>query len=124
VRQAHTWDPLLAWAAERYGARLNIATGIAFTEQPAESLAVLERAVAELDDYRLGALHTATTITGSLVLALALVEGRLTAGNAFAAATLDEAFQSERWGADEEAQVRLARLSKELAAAEEFLRLL
>jgi chaperone required for assembly of F1-ATPase len=98
--------------------------GITFTEQPAESLAVLERVIAELDDYRLGALHTAATITGSLVLALALVEGRLTAGNAFAAATLDEAFQSERWGADEEAQARLKRLSAELSATERFLQLL
>lgn len=124
VRQAHAWDPLLAWAEERYGARLNIAAGITFTEQPAESLAVLERAIATMDDYRLGALHTAATITGSLVLALALVEGRLTAGNAFAAATLDEAFQSERWGADEEAEARLKRLSAELSATERFLQLL
>jgi chaperone required for assembly of F1-ATPase len=124
IRQAHSWDPLLAWAAERYGARLNVANGITFTEQPAESIAALERAIAEMDEYRLGALHTAATITGSLVLALALVNGRLDAKDAFAAATLDEAFQSEKWGADEEAQQRLTRLSAELSATERFLELL
>jgi chaperone required for assembly of F1-ATPase len=124
IRQAHTWDPLLAWAAERYGARLNVANGITFTEQPTDSIAALEGAIAEMDEYRLGALHTAATITGSLVLALALVDGRLDAKDTFAAATLDEAFQSEKWGADEEAEVRLKRLAAELSATEEFLRLL
>lgn len=124
IRQAHRWDPLLAWAAQRYGAKLNVANGITFTEQPPESLSAFARVIAEMDDYRLGALHTAATITGSLVLALALVDGHLTAEEAFTAATLDEAFQSEKWGTDEEAHARLTRLSAELSAAERFLKLL
>jgi chaperone required for assembly of F1-ATPase len=124
IRQAHTWDPLLAWATQRYGAKLNVANGITFTEQPPESLSAFARIIAGMDDYRLGALHTAATITGSLVLALALVDGHLTPEEAFTAATLDEAFQSEKWGTDEEAQARLTRLSAELSAAERFLKLL
>jgi chaperone required for assembly of F1-ATPase len=124
VRQARTWDPLLEWAAKRHGAKLNVATGIAFTEQPVESLNALERAIAAGDEFRLAALHTAATITGSLVLALALVDGHLNAKDAFAAATLDETFQSEKWGTDEEAEVRLKRLAAELSATEEFLRFL
>ncbi|HEY8949134.1 MAG TPA: ATP12 family protein [Rhizomicrobium sp.] len=124
IRQARTWDPLLAWAAERYGAKLDVANGITFIEQPAQSLAALEDAIAGMNEYRLGALHTAATITGSLVLALALVDGRLNAKEAFSAATLDETFQSEKWGTDEEARVRLTHLSAELSAAERFLSLL
>ena len=124
VRQARTWDPLLEWAAKHHGAKLNVATGITFTEQPGESLDALARAIATSDEFTLAALHTAATITGSLVLALALVDRHITAEEAFAAATLDEAFQSEKWGTDAEAEARLQRLFAELSATERFLSLL
>ncbi|HEY2033592.1 MAG TPA: ATP12 family protein [Rhizomicrobium sp.] len=123
-RQAATWDPLLDWAAQRHGARLKVAHGIVFHEQPTKALAGLQEAIDAQDDFALAALHNAATITGSLVIALALVDGHLTAEEAFSAATLDDAFQSEKWGTDEEAQLRLKRLAAELSAAERFLRLL
>lgn len=124
ARQAAMWNPLLDWAEKQYGARLAVARGITFTEQPAEALDVLEKAVSRMDDFTMAALHMAATITGSLVLALALIERRLDAEKAFAAATLDETFQSEKWGLDAEAQTRLNRLSAELSAAERFIALL
>lgn len=124
ARQARVWNPLLDWAGKRFGAKLKLANGIGFKEQSPESILALERAIAETDDFKLAALHTAAMITGSLVLALAVAEGHLNAERAFAAATLDETFQSEKWGTDEEAQARLERLSAELSAAERFLKLL
>lgn len=124
ARQAKMWDPLLDWTAEHFGGRLNVASGITFIEQPAEALAALAEAIEAHDDFRLAALHDAASITGSLVLALALIERRLDAEQAFAAATLDEAFQSEKWGVDTEAEARLKRLAAELSGAERFLSLL
>lgn len=124
ARQAAVWNPLLDWAAERFGAQLIATTGIAFVEQPPEVLVALEQAIVRTDDFALAALHTVATITGSLVLALALSEGHLDAEEAFAAATLDETFQFEKWGMDAEAQTRLNRLSAELSAAERFIALL
>jgi chaperone required for assembly of F1-ATPase len=124
VRQAKVWGALLDWAAERFGAKLHVAHGITFKEQPPESIAALEHAIADTNDFTLAALHTAATISGSLVTALALTHHHLNAEQAFAAATLDETFQSEKWGTDEEAALRLKRLSAELSAAERFLRLL
>ena len=123
ARQAAGWDPLLDWLAERYGARLRIGQGIAFVDQPAEALAALEQAIRPLDDFTLTGLSAAATILGSLALALALSEGRIDAAEAMRLATLDETFQSERWGVDAEAQARLDRLGAELAATERFLRL-
>jgi len=124
VRQAAAWDPLLDWAAERFGARLNVTAGITHVEQPAQALAALQKAIDAQSDFSLGALHTATTVTGSLILALALIERRLTAEEAFAAATIDEMFQAEKWGMDHEAEQRLKRHAAELSAAERFLMLL
>ena len=124
ARQAHTWDPLLDWAAETYGARLKVASRIKHVPQPPEALAELEQAVTRYDEFELAALHTATTITGSLILALALAEEEVSVEEAFAAATLDETFQAEKWGRDAEAEKRRQRLLSELTVAERFLRLL
>jgi chaperone required for assembly of F1-ATPase len=124
ARQEAEWNPLLDWAAERYGARHTAVSGITYVEQPAEALRALERAIESHDDFALTALHTAASITGSLVLALALSDGLLDAAQTFSAATVDETFQAEQWGHDAEADARLTRLSAELAAAGQFLRLL
>ena len=123
TRQAHTWDPLLDWEAETYGARLNLGSGIKHVPQPAKAIAELAQAIARYDEFELAVLHTATTVTGSLVLALALAEGEVSAGEVFAAATLDETFQAEKWGRDAEAEQRRHHLLSELTAAERFLRL-
>jgi chaperone required for assembly of F1-ATPase len=124
ARQEAVWDPYLDWAAERYGARLLTASGIIHTPQPDGAIAALEKAVRSRDDFTLAALHAATTLTGSLVLALALIDAHQNAEAIFAAATVDETFQAEKWGADTEAEARRNAHAAELAAAERFMRLL
>lgn len=123
ARQVEAWNPLLDWAAERFGARLAVGAGIAFVEQSKESREAFAAAVTGRDDFTLVALHGAASLTGSLVLGLALVEKRLSAEQAFALSRLDEIFQSEAWGLDAEAEARAARLGRELAAMDRFLRL-
>ena len=123
ARQNGAWNPLLDWAAERFGARLKTGTGIAFVEQSAESQAAFAKAVHGRDDFALVGLHGAASLTGSLVLGLALTEGRLAAREAFALSCLDETFQSEAWGLDAVAAARAERLGAELAAVERFLSL-
>jgi chaperone required for assembly of F1-ATPase len=124
ARQARVWDPLLDWAAETYRARLNVGFGVRHVPQPPDAIAELQQAIARYDEFELAALHTATTITGSLILALALAEEEISANEAFTAATLDETFQAEKWGRDAEADQRRQRLRSELTAADRFLRLL
>ncbi len=123
ARQNARWNPLLDWLAERYGARLVTGQGVTFVDQPGDALVALDSAVWAHDDFMLAALHNATTLMGSLVLALALAERRLDAEAAFAASMLDESFQVERWGRDAEAEARRERLAAELAATERFMRL-
>lgn len=124
VRQAHAWDPLLDWSAKYHGARLQTTAGISHVAQSQETLSALRNAVGKHDDFALAALHTATSLTGSLIIALAMRERRVDATEAFRLATVDETFQAEKWGRDEEAQSRLTNHASELAAAERFLRLL
>ena len=92
ARQQAMWQPLLDWAAGRYDAGLAITAGIVPVAQSPASLKAYATAVAALDDFRLTALQAATASCGSLVIALALYEGRLDAEAAFAASQLDETF--------------------------------
>ena len=85
-RQHQTWQPLLDWAADRYGARLVVAEGTTFVAQPPEALARLRAVVAGHGDLALAALYNLTHISGSLVIALAVAESHLPAEQAFAAA--------------------------------------
>jgi chaperone required for assembly of F1-ATPase len=124
ARQQAVWQPLIDWAAGRYGAPLVVTTGIVPERQPAASLAAFTEVAAEHDDFSLTALHAATATCGSLVIALALLEGRLDADQAFAASQLDESFQIEAWGEDAEQAERRAALAAEIVAAARFISLL
>lgn len=124
ARQAAEFDPLLDWAAARFGARFETHTGITYFAQPEAALAALKTAVSAYDDFTLAGLHSAGSILTSLVLALALTDGRLSAGEAFALSQLDERYQAEQWGVDQEAITRANGLLAELRVIETFLRLL
>lgn len=123
-RQRTTWQPLLDWAAERCEARLLVAEGMSFVAQPDEALARLRAAVAAHGDFALSALYNLTHIAGSLIIALAVAERRLTAEQAFAAAQLDELYQVERWGDDPIALERRTGVRNDIEAGTRFLALL
>jgi len=123
-RQQQIWQPLLDWVAERYGARLVVVEGLAFVSQPEEAVRKLHNAVAAHSDLALSALYNLTHISGSLVLALAVAEGRLSADDAFAAAQLDELYQIERWGEDPIAAKRHEGIRGDIGAGARFLALL
>ncbi|RVT92694.1 ATP12 family chaperone protein [Sphingomonas crocodyli] len=124
AHQAAAWDPLLGWARERYDVGFTLVTGIMHQPQPAETVARLAQVVAALDPFRLAALQPIVTIGGSLVLSLALLEGRIDPVEAFDAAHLDELWQVEKWGEDALAtQARDAR-RRDFEAAARFLTLL
>lgn len=123
-RQEAAWRPLLDWAADALGARLVATQGIMPVKQRGEALRALERAVGDLPDATLTGVRHAAALTGSVILAFALLRHRLDAAQAFAAAVVDETFQIERWGEDAEATARRDGLAAELVAVGRFLDLL
>jgi len=119
-RQEEAWQPLLAWLAERYDIALNVTAGIVSVEQPPHALATFRRVLGTCDLCALTALAVMTGSAGSLVIALALAEGRLSPDEAADAALLDELFQAEKWGSDPEAERRRASIRADLAAAKRY----
>lgn len=124
ARQTAAWQPVLDWAAQSLDAPLVTTTGLAAVEQPADALAALERLLDAMDVWRLTAAQSAAAAMGSLILALALAEGRLDAEAAYEASQLDETYQIEQWGEDWEAADRRAALKADIQAAGRFLSLL
>ncbi len=123
-RQQAAWQPLLDWLTLNHDAPLVVISGILSKPQPQAALVSLRHRVEKLDDMTLTALHTAVSAGGSLVIGLALMDGRLSPDEAFATALLDELFQIELWGEDAEAAARHAGLRAEFHAAASFLALL
>ncbi len=123
ARQAICWQPWLDWAETRYGARLAVTAGIVHIPQNPDALAELAGAVAAQGPLRLAGLGIAVPALGSLVLALAVADGALDAGAAHDIAALDELFQEELWGADDEAVIRRARVRSDIVVAGRFLSL-
>jgi len=103
ARQAADWDHLLDWAESALQAPLVVTAGVIPVAQPAPSLARLTTRVDAMSAFSLVALHDLTAISGSLVLGLAVAAGRLTAGQAFDLSRIDETWQAEEWGQDDEA---------------------
>ena len=121
-RENAAWNPVLAWAADRLGARFALAEGVMFVEQPQAALdAVKAHVEAKADPFRLGALHVMTTLTGSALLALAVEAGEIDAAEAWAKAHVGEDWQAELWGQDAEATARRNAKWKDMDAAARLL---
>jgi chaperone required for assembly of F1-ATPase len=124
ARQEEQWDPLLAWARGRYDIAFETITGIMHRPQPEATVARLADAVAANDAFKLAGLSPLVTISGSLLIALALSEGAVEPDPAFDAAHLDELFQVERWGEDSLATEARDARRRDFRAAVRFLSLL
>ncbi len=120
-RQAAAWDPILAWADDALGIKLDAVAGIIAAPASPEAAARLRAHTEALGDFRLTALARATELAGSALIGLALIHGRLDAEGAFTAAALDELWSLERWGEDAQARGRLEVQRAEFDALARFI---
>jgi chaperone required for assembly of F1-ATPase len=121
ARQREGWDPLLDWARQRHGAQLKVAEGLGHVDQTLDALAALREPLEGFDAFTLGGLHVIASITGSLVLALAVADGTIPGAHAFELSRIDETYQAEKWGQDAEAAKRAHALAHELDKAVELI---
>ncbi|MBL3560039.1 ATP12 family chaperone protein [Rhodovulum sulfidophilum] len=120
-RQAESWDPLLAWAASTLGAPLEPTPGVIPRPQPSESLSRLRSRVAGLDAFELTALHDLVGLSGSLVIGLAAAEGLEPPERLWELSRIDETWQQEQWGLDDEAAEVAAARQRDFLQARRFL---
>lgn len=124
ARQEAAWDELLAWGRRCFDVDFETTCGIVHVPQPDATVRRLAHAVAPLDAFRLAGLSPLVTIGGSLLVALAVLEGHIPAERAWEAVTIDEQWQREQWGEDAEAEAALEQRRNDFLAAARFLDLL
>jgi chaperone required for assembly of F1-ATPase len=124
ARQEQSWDKLLAWGRRRYDVDFASTCGLMHVEQPAATVERLSHAVAALDPFRLAGLAPLVTVGGSLLAALAVLEKAITPEEAWDTVSIDERWQLEQWGADQEAETALENRRGDFLAAARFLELL
>jgi chaperone required for assembly of F1-ATPase len=122
-RQAERWDPLLDWAAQSLGARLEARAGVIHAAQDAQALSALSQRVHAMSAFQLAAFHDLVSMTGSLVLGFAAAEAAFDFDALWHLSRLDEEWQEEQWGEDEEATALAERKRSEFKFAEKFYRL-
>ena len=124
ARQLAAWEPLLDWAQTRYDVTFTRVSGIMHQAQPAQTVSRLAAAIASRNAFELAALSHIVTISGSLVIALAMLEHEIEPDPAFETAHLDELWQAEQWGEDWMAADARTLRRADFVSACRFLRLL
>ena len=123
AREAALWDPVLFWAADALGAHFILAEGVVHVGQPDSAIRAAREALPS-DPWSIAALHVVTTLTGSALLALALLHGVLDSDQVWTAAHVDEDWNAEQWGVDGEVAARRAARLVDFSAAVRILKTL
>lgn len=122
-KETKVWDPFLNWFKEEYDIRLALAAGVIHVSQSPSELDKLSSIYDKQDEFTLTALHNMTTMIGSALLPLALLLGKWEPEAIWEAAHVEEDFQIERWGEDEEAQKRRKKRHEEFLLTHKFYEL-
>lgn len=121
--QADRWDPLLDWARQRYDVSFNLIHGIRYEAQPEETIERLTMAVEAQDDFTVAAMLALVGLSGSLIATLALVEQARDADMLWPLVNLEELWQEQQWGRDDQAVMARNIKQAEFQAAARFVEL-
>lgn len=124
ARQDAAWDPMLSWISTQYGVDLVVVSGVMHHKQPEAGQVKLRELVLAFDPWRLTAVHDLVTISGSLVLGLAVAHGYMSAEEVWPLSRVDEDWQEEQWGVDEDAAIQVALKREDFLKAAHLMTLL
>lgn len=122
--QNRAWNPELEWAMDELDVILKVTVGLIPVNQPEKSLLNLRNKLMSLTDFQLMGVTNAASVAGSLILALSMFYGRIDAQVMFEKSILEEKYQVERWGKDNEAMLKQEFLREDIKNSSRFLNLL
>ena len=112
--QNQKWDPIISMIEKYTGFSLETFTGIMPSKQEKGVHLKVKQLVNQFSDLEISALHRITNVTGSVFLSLCILKGDLYKNHAFELSFLDELWQAENWGDEEEASKKRDNISLEL----------
>ena len=122
-RQKNSWDPFLDWVNKSMNVRMNVSSGVMFIDQDDEEMLKLKAPIFDMTPFQLTGFHEIVTISGSLIGAYAFIEKAFTADQVWSASRLDEEWQIEHWGSDEEAMTTSEKKHHDFKIGCEFFQL-
>ena len=124
ARQQESWQPELDWAKQELSAEFTVTVGVLPINQPENALLALRTALTELDNFQMMGVSNAAAAAGSLILAFGMQRGRINAAAMFEKSVLEEKYQMEIWGEDQETLERHERVRADIEDSAKFLELL
>ncbi len=122
-RQNEAWNPLLDWACDTYSARLLTVIGVVHVPQDEDALRRLSAPLYDMTPFEITAMHDLISLSGSLVIGLAAASNQWSIEELWRLSRIDEAYQIEQWGVDDEAQAQVMIKGRAFLDAARFLRL-
>lgn len=123
-RQEESWGALLVWARRRFDVDFCTTQGLLHVAQPEFTVQQLRSALLPLSTFQLAGMSPLVTIGGSLIAALAVLEGAVSPAAAWSAVSIDDRWQLEQWGSDAEAEAALTNRERDFMSAARFLALI
>lgn len=120
TQQQEKWQPLIQWVENKFQTKLKTQCGIMPITQELEVIDIIKNYLTQLTDAELTFFAIIVPLLGSIILSIALNEGRVDVKQAFDLAYLDEIVQAEIWGQDFEQQKRLMKIKADLIDAVDF----
>ena len=121
LEQDQLWNPLLDWCEGLIGSAFNVTSGIMPVMQAPKLISSAQKILKSYNEFELLGLHQFTSIAGSAVIGLSLLEHQIELEAAWQAAFVDDYFQINNWGEDAEASLRIANRRREMLEIKEFL---
>ena len=121
LKQRAEWQPILDWAGKLLHIDLKSTDSLEVPENGALQNP-LEQVLRSMTDKELACYYAAALNMRSNLLALALVKGRIDAETAGKLSYLEELWQNDLWGTDDEAVGRREERFKELHGIEDYLK--
>ena len=123
-RQEELWQPLLHWIEKKFAAPLVVTEGVIPVDQPPNSLSRLKNVLLQYNAFELVGLVNLTQASGSLVLALGMLECEVGPDFCIKACQLDDQYQAESWGQESELMDRLDHQARDIKTTARFLSIL
>lgn len=102
-RQEEIWGPLLKWFSAEYNVTLQVGSGVMPISQPSDVLVKCSEILRKYTFFELAAVYDLISLSGSFVIGLAAADKKLSVSEAWSASRIDEEWQIQEWGEDEEA---------------------
>ena len=121
LKQINEWQPILDWVQNLVKVEIKKTDKLDVPDNEKMQIP-LKKIFEEMSDKELACYYAAALNMKSVLLALAMIKGRITAKEAGRLSYLEELWQNEKWGSDDDAVLKRKERCRELEVIEDYLK--